>query len=138
MFLTAPGKILDTAPAVTFSELGEMVEFNCTVYGNTTPIISWYGPREVVLRNSTDDERIHISKTIHSSSITTSLIIIRSLSRADNGTYVCAVNNTDTSSILVEELQFERQNYHLRVLGNSFFFTLFSDNVIVIFQNNKF
>ena len=98
------------------SELGGVVKFNCTVYGNTVPDINWFGIDGQILHDL--DDKISITKTMDSSLITTSLLTLRNVSRADNGSYTCVVKNPDIDDTLIDYQRYNSLNYTLFVLGN--------------------
>ena len=112
----APGRII-TAPDVAMAQLTQYVEFNCTVYGNTAPEISWYGLDGELLEDVA--EKIEIEETLNSTLYKTSLLRILDVERPDNGTYTCNATNTVTNAD-VNVLSGDTGEYFLVVIGKLF------------------
>ena len=112
MTFLAPGRII-TAPGEAMPQLTQQVEFNCTVYGNTFPEISWYGLDGELLEDVAG--KIEIEETLNSTLYTTSLLRILDVARVDNGTYTCNATNTVTQN--ADVLSGDSGEYYLIVIG---------------------
>ena len=135
MTLLAPGRII-TAPGEAMAKLGEQVEFNCTVYGNMAPEISWYGLNNELLEDMVG--KIEIEETLNSILYKTSLLRILNIVRADNGTYTCNATNTLTQG--VDVLSGDTGKYFLFVIGKLMFqciACLESSGLLVFFTTAK-
>ncbi|XP_072048085.1 uncharacterized protein [Amphiura filiformis] len=110
IYIEAPGRII-TAPGQAFAELQGDGVFNCTVYGNTAPAITWHGLNDESLEDVPG--KIEITEPLMTTLYKTSLLRILNITRNDNGTHKCIANNTATQ---YTEFNSDSGEYHMFVL----------------------
>ena len=95
-------------------KLGETAEFDCTVYGNTMPQISWYDLNGNEITGAEEKYEI-IPSEDPDRLFTTKVLRVLNVVRLDNGTYTC--NITNTINVASDDLRYGSGEYYLVVIG---------------------
>ena len=99
---------------VSEQKLGETAEFDCTVYGNTMPQISWYYLNDTEITGAEEKYEI-MSSEDPVKLFTTKILRVLNVVRRDNGTYTC--NITNTVNVASDDLRYGSGEYYLVVIG---------------------
>ena len=92
--LTVPPAIEDS-PSDSEVVVSHSISLSCSASGVPSPSISWYGPGETELTNSTS---YTITEVTGDQSIMSTLVVVAAASRNDSGVFNCtAVNSVGTS-----------------------------------------